>query len=88
MLKDPDILDGEKGALVLDFDRALGLMLDVKDARAEIALPGPLSALLEERKEARGRKDWKRSDEIRDLLKEKGFGVKDNPDGTTSWFPI
>ena len=88
MLKDPDLLDGEKGALLLDFDKVLGLKLDEKDERADAALPGPLAALLEERKEARARKDWKRSDEIRDLLKSKGFGVKDNPDGTTSWFPL
>jgi cysteinyl-tRNA synthetase len=88
MLKDPDLLEGEKGALIVDFDKLLGLRLSEKEERADAALPGPLAALLEERKEARLSKNWKRSDEIRDLLKSKGFGVKDNPDGTTSWFPI
>lgn len=42
--------------------------------------------LLEERKEARINKNWNRSDEIRDELKAKKVILKDNPDGTTSWF--
>lgn len=88
MLKDPDLLEGEKAALVRDYDRLLGLRLETKSEGADKALPGPMHALLDERKDARKNKDWKRSDEIRDLLKAKGFGVKDNPDGTTSWFPI
>jgi cysteinyl-tRNA synthetase len=88
MLKDPDLLEGEKAALIRDFDRLLGLRLEEKEAVEEKVLPGPLAALLDERKEARRNKDWKRSDEIRNLLKSKGFGIKDNPDGTTSTFPI
>ena len=88
MLKDPELLEGEKAALVRDYDRLLGLQLETKSEGADKALPGPMHALLDERKDARRNKDWKRSDEIRDLLKAKGFGVKDNPDGTTSWFPI
>jgi cysteinyl-tRNA synthetase len=88
MLKDPELLEGEKAALVRDYDRLLGLRLETKSEGADKALPGPMHALLDERKDARKNKDWKRSDEIRDLLKAKGFGVKDNPDGTTSWFPI
>lgn len=88
MLKDPELLEGEKAALVRDYDRLLGLQLETRSEGADKALPGPMHALLDERKDARRNKDWKRSDEIRDLLKAKGFGVKDNPDGTTSWFPI
>jgi cysteinyl-tRNA synthetase len=88
MLKDPELLEGEKAALVRDYDRLLGLQLETRSEGADKALPGPMHALLDERKDARKNKDWKRSDEIRDLLKSKGFGVKDNPDGTTSWFPI
>lgn len=39
--------------------------------------------LVMEREEARKRKDWKRSDEIRDQLKEAGIILEDRPDGTT-----
>jgi cysteinyl-tRNA synthetase len=87
MLKDPDLLEGEKAALVSDFDRLLGLGLTLKQAEpASKALPEDLAPYLVERKLARQNKDFKRSDEIRDLLKARGFGVKDNPDGTTTAF--
>jgi cysteinyl-tRNA synthetase len=38
-----------------------------------------------ERNEARVRKDWKKSDEIRDELKAMGVAIEDNKDGTTTW---
>ena len=40
-----------------------------------------IMGLLEKRKVARDQKDWKKSDEIRDLLKEKGYMVKDTKNG-------
>lgn len=40
---------------------------------------------IDERKQARQNKDFKRSDEIRDLLKAKGIQLKDSPDGRTTW---
>ncbi len=40
-----------------------------------------LVALLQERTNARRQKDWARADQVRDLLKEKGFTVKDTPGG-------
>jgi len=42
-----------------------------------------INALIDERASARGAKDWKRSDEIRDQLLEKGIVLKDTSDGTT-----
>lgn len=42
-----------------------------------------IQRLIAEREEARRRKDWKRSDEIRDQLKEAGIILEDRPDGTT-----
>jgi cysteinyl-tRNA synthetase len=87
MLKDPDLLEGEKSALVRDFDRLLGLRLTEEEMRPAQSLPEDLLPLLEERKLARKNRDFKRSDEIRNILKARGFGVKDNPDGTMDWFP-
>jgi cysteinyl-tRNA synthetase len=40
---------------------------------------------IEARLAARGRKDWKESDRIRDELLAMGVTLKDNKDGTTSW---
>ena len=40
-----------------------------------------IEALLEERKAAREAKNWAKSDEIRDKLKEMGIIVKDTPQG-------
>jgi cysteinyl-tRNA synthetase len=42
-----------------------------------------IERLIGERTEARGQKDWKRADEIRDDLKEKGVILEDGPGGTT-----
>ena len=46
-----------------------------------------IDALLERRREARGRKNWKEADRIRDQLIADGVAIKDNKDGTTSWEP-
>ncbi|MBF6058438.1 cysteine--tRNA ligase [Thiomicrorhabdus heinhorstiae] len=42
-----------------------------------------IEALIEERKQARANKDFARSDEIRDSLKEQGIELLDSPQGTT-----
>ena len=42
-----------------------------------------LKRLVEERKQARANKDFKRSDELRDLLKDKGVIVEDTKQGQT-----
>lgn len=85
-----DLSEGEKAALVLDFDRVLGLKLD--EPRKEFAKkPDPnvaddsaeIEALVAKRSEARKAKNWAESDRIRDLLKEKGVEIKDGPQGTT-----
>lgn len=85
-----DLSEGEKAALVLDFDRVLGLKLD--EPRKEFAKKqdpnaaddsAEIEALVAKRSEARKAKNWAESDRIRDLLKEKGVEIKDGPQGTT-----
>ncbi len=58
--------------------KVLGIM-----EKAEDNLDEEVEKLIEERKEARKNKDFKRADEIRDLLLEKGVQIKDTRDGTT-----
>ena len=45
--------------------------------------PAEIEALIAERAEARKSKDFKRSDEIRDMLLERGIQLLDSPQGTT-----
>ena len=41
-----------------------------------------IMSIIKEREQARKMKDWKKSDELRALLMEKGISVKDTPEGT------
>ena len=48
---------------------------------AKSDVPAKVQALVEERQAARKSKNFKRSDEIRDLLKAQGWGIEDTPQG-------
>ena len=65
--------------LLLKFDEVLGLKLDEEE---KIEIPEDIQKIVEERNEARKNKDWAKSDELRDLLNEKGYTVKDTANGT------
>ena len=80
--RDNTIAPGERRNLILDFDRVLGLRLDTVEAKTPPALSDEVLALVRERDEARATRNWKRSDQLRDLLKEMGFEVRDTPRGT------
>ncbi len=45
--------------------------------------PSEIEKMIEQRAVARGKKDWAKSDEIRDRLKEMGVVLEDGPRGTT-----
>jgi cysteinyl-tRNA synthetase len=86
MLKDPDIPDGERGALIRDFEKILGLNLDEKPEHGQAPSEQPDSELLnlmKERNAARAAKNFVRADEIRDIFKKRGFLILDGPDGST-----
>ncbi|HKI53652.1 MAG TPA: cysteine--tRNA ligase [Anaerolineales bacterium] len=59
----------------------LGLRLQEKHGSSDAE--AVVNALIEERTEARKQKNWARSDEIRDQLKEMGVTIEDSKDGTT-----
>lgn len=59
----------------------LGLTLEEKKGSSEDE--ARVNALIEERNRARKEKNWARSDEIRDQLKEMGVTLEDGKDGTT-----
>lgn len=49
--------------------------------KEENIIPEEILKLAEERALARSRKDWAKSDELRDRIKELGYEIKDTPDG-------
>ena len=69
--------------LLLDFDKVLGLDIDKKEELKKDEIPEEVQKLLDERNKARLNKDWAESDKLRDLIKEKGYIVKDSKEGTT-----
>ena len=44
-----------------------------------------IERLLEERQQARARKDWTRADAVRQELAERGIAIEDRADGSTTW---
>ena len=81
MLKDDEVPDDQKLALLLDMDSILGLSLDKVEAKKDESIPQEVLDLVAERAEAKKNKDFKRSDEIRDSLAAMGWSVKDTPQG-------
>jgi cysteinyl-tRNA synthetase len=67
--------------LGLDSDRFFGWLDRKKDEL--LADVSTIESLVDARKEARARKDWKESDRIRDELAAMGVVLKDSKDGTT-----
>ncbi len=71
----------EIAELLLKFDTVLGINIDKEETNKEIEIPEDVLQLVEERKQARQEKNWAESDRLRDLIKEKGYEVKDTKDG-------
>jgi len=67
--------------LLFDMDRVLGLGLDVAAASGD-ELRGEDRALFDERVAARRAGDYRRADELRVVLEQRGIRVKDTKDGT------
>ena len=65
--------------LLLKFDTVLGLKID--EEQKQLDIPKEVLDLVEKRKQARQEKNWEESDRLRDLIKEKGYEVKDTKDG-------
>ena len=75
-----ELTDAQRRALLLDFDRVLGLSLDVPLA-ADALLPEGAAELLERRAAARAARDWAASDALRDELAALGVDVRDTASG-------
>lgn len=83
MAKDARLGNVEKRALLLDFDRVLGLAVE---AWGSEQLPAQLQQLLAQREEARRRRDYAAADALRQQLLAAGVVVQDTPEGPRWYF--
>ena len=68
--------------LLLKFDTVLGLKINEETTKEQKMIPEEILRLAQERKIARENKDWAKSDELRDLIRSKGYEIKDTKEGT------
>jgi cysteinyl-tRNA synthetase len=76
-----DLQPSQKRALLLDFDRVLGLDLAAPPDEPITELPEGAASLLEQRAAARAERDFATSDRLRDELAAMGVEVRDTPNG-------
>ena len=79
IIKDESLSDSSKRELILDFDKVLGLKLDLKE---KIEISEEIKILIAERDKSREEKDFAKSDELRKKIESFGFEVMDTPQGT------
>ncbi|PZC53199.1 MULTISPECIES: cysteine--tRNA ligase [unclassified Mesotoga] len=73
-----DLRPGEKLSLIDEFDRVLALGLS--EIETDV-IPEEIKELANQRDQARSDRDWKKADELRELISEKGYEVLDERDG-------
>ena len=78
---DDALTPAARRALLLDFDRVLGLDLDAPADPVDQELPAGAAELLERRAAARAARDYALSDALRDELGSMGVEVRDTPEG-------
>jgi cysteinyl-tRNA synthetase len=76
-----DLSPPQRRALLLDFDRVLGLGLNALPEAESAELPDGAAELLEQRAAARSARDYATSDRLRDDLAALGVIVRDTPTG-------
>ena len=84
IIKDESIADSDKRATLLDFDRVLGFNFEKQEKELEKTtelIPEDIKLLAEEREKARKEKNFKKSDELRKIINEKGYDIKDTSKG-------
>lgn len=69
--------------LLKEFDKVLSIDIDkiTNNKEDEIEIPDEIKEILNKRQEARNNKNYTESDRLRDILKEKGYIVKDSKEG-------
>ena len=71
----------EYAKLIEKFDEVMGLNLKNYNPNKETKIPKEIEELVEERTKARQAKNWQKSDELREKIKELGYIIKDTANG-------
>ncbi|MDP4009458.1 MAG: cysteine--tRNA ligase [Candidatus Shapirobacteria bacterium] len=79
LVKDSSVGPADKKATLIDFDKVLGLNLDVNFEKDK-NIPEDVLQLAKERNKMRMEKNWAESDRLRRLILEKGYMVEDLKD--------
>lgn len=80
LIGDGTVKSSEKKHLILDFDKVLGL--ELSDIKNVIVTPEPIKMLMQARDNARKEKDYRKADEIRKEIEQKGYLIEDTSKGT------
>lgn len=80
LLKDEKVTDIDKKATILDFDKVLGLDLGKKTVVEDI--PIEILDMAEDRKRAKGEKNWQESDKLRQTIEARGYMIEDLPNNS------
>lgn len=78
VLADKNLSDADKKTTVLEFDKVLGLNLATIKTET---ISTDIQKLADEREAARKKKDWKKSDDLRAEIENKGYTIKDTDTG-------
>lgn len=84
LIRDEKVADSDKITTLLNFDKVLGFNLEkLKEEFAESVkiIPEEIKLLAEDREKARKDKNFKKSDELRKIINEKGYDIKDTDVG-------
>ncbi|MDO9399604.1 MAG: cysteine--tRNA ligase [bacterium] len=79
-----NLINQDKLKTILDFDKVLGLRIDeiiFGENLINKEIPEQIQQLIDSRKLARDEKDFIKSDELRDEIKELGYQIEDTKDG-------
>ncbi|MEK7644820.1 MAG: cysteine--tRNA ligase [Patescibacteria group bacterium] len=83
MLKDGSVSSEEKMSTLMEFDKVLGLKQNTSVGVLSYVFAPEIVALKDARDLARQNRDFKKSDELRAAIKEKGYDIVDTAKGST-----
>ena len=78
---DQNEMDAASANTWLEWWKRINTVLDL-EADTDVAIPGEVAQLAEQRENARREKNWKRSDELRERISALGWEVRDTKDGS------